>query len=518
MAHTAPSNAIIKTSDEEVPREKWIQLTLAYDGSSKANGFFLYVDGMKISMYNLKDKLYKDIIFYRDQEPGLQVGGWWRGTGFKGGKVDDIVVFDRRLTDFEISILADKTKWSSIAAKPSSQLSEKEKEILSDYYISAIDKEVQKELVELKKIRTELSDSMRNVKEIMVMEEMPMPKKTTLLVRGQYNLPGEQVYPNTPADILPYSSQYPKNRLGLAMWLTDPNHPLTARVAVNRLWQQFFGMGLVKTSEDFGNQGALPSHPELLDWLAVTFRESGWDMKKMIRLIVLSDTYKQDSYVSPSLRDTDPENRLLARGPSARLTAEMIRDNALAASGLINERIGGESMNPYQPAGLWEINSASYRADSTDDMYRRSLYIVAKRTVPNPTLGTFDASERSSCLSRRQKTNTPLQALVTLNDPTFIEAAKVLGEQMSRENNTETAITTAYRKLTGRKPAAREMEILSSLQKIELEKFRANPSKAKGWLDAGIYKVDQNIEGALIAANTVVASTIMNSDATITKR
>jgi hypothetical protein len=359
---------------------------------------------------------------------------------------------------------------------------------------------------------------MRNVKEIMVMEEMPMPKKTTLLVRGQYNLPGEQVYPNTPADILPYSSQYPKNRLGLAMWLTDPNHPLTARVAVNRLWQQFFGMGLVKTSEDFGNQGALPSHPELLDWLAVTFRESGWDMKKMIRLIVLSDTYKQDSYVSPSLRDTDPENRLLARGPSARLTAEMIRDNALAASGLINERIGGESMNPYQPAGLWEINSASYRADSTDDMYRRSLYIVAKRTVPNPTLGTFDASERSSCLSRRQKTNTPLQALVTLNDPTFIEAAKVLGEQMSRENNTETAITTAYRKLTGRKPAAREMEILSSLQKIELEKFRANPSKAKGWLDAGIYKVDQNIEGALIAANTVVASTIMNTDATITKR
>ncbi|HLO79832.1 MAG TPA: DUF1553 domain-containing protein [Chitinophagaceae bacterium] len=518
MAHTAPSNAIIKSSDEEVPREKWVQLTLAYDGSSKANGFSLYVDGVKIPMYNIKDKLYKDIIFYRDQEPGLQVGGWWRGTGFKGGKVDDIVVYDRRLTDSEINILADKTKWSTLATNPSSQLSDKEKEIFIDYYVGAIDKEVQTELAALKKMRTEFSDSMRNVKELMVMEEMPTPKKTTLLIRGQYNLPGEQVYPNTPADILSYSSQYPKNRLGLAMWLTDQNHPLTSRVAVNRLWQQFFGMGLVKTSEDFGNQGALPSHPELLDWLAVTFRETGWDMKKMIRLIVMSETYRQDSYASPTMRESDPENRLLARGPAARLTAEMIRDNALAASGLINMKIGGESMKPYQPAGLWEINSASYKADSTDAMYRRSLYIVAKRTVPNPTLGTFDASERSSCLSRRQKTNTPLQALVTLNDPTFIEAAKVLGEQMSKEKNTEIAITNAYRKLTGRKPSAREIEILMSLQNLELEKFRADPAKTRGWLDAGIYKVDTTMDGAMIAANTVVASTIMNSDATITKR
>jgi hypothetical protein len=519
MAHTAPSNAIIRTSDVTVPRDKWIHLSLAYDGSSKAKGFNLFADGQKLLMDDIKDKLYKDIIFFRKEgEPGLQVGGWWRGTGFKDGKVDDILVYDRLLTDFEIRTLAGKTSWSAIAAKSASQLSEEEKNILSAYYVSAVDTEVATEQNVLKQLRTEISDSMRNVKEIMVMEEMPAPKKTELLVRGQYNLPGGQVFPGTPSDILPFPSKYPKNRLGLAMWLTDQEHPLTSRVAMNRLWQQFFGTGLVKTSEDFGNQGSLPSHPELLDWLAVTFQESGWDLQKMIRYIVLSDTYRQDSYASLSLREADPENRLLARGPAGRLTAEMIRDNALAASGIMNKKIGGASVYPYQPAGLWEINSASYKADSTDAMYRRSLYIVAKRTVPNPTLGTFDASERSSCLSRRQRTNTPLQALVTLNDPTFLEAAKVMGESMSRENNAEASITNAYRKLTGRKPSAKELEILLLLQKNELEKFKASPSKAKGWLDAGIYKVDTKIDEALIAANTVVASTIMNSDATITKR
>jgi hypothetical protein len=519
MAHTAPSNAIIRTSDASVPRENWIHLSLAYDGSSQAKGFNLFVDGQKLLMNDIKDKLYKDIIFFRKEgEPGLQVGGWWRGTGFKEGKVDDILVYDRLLTDFEIRILAGKTSWSTLAGRSATQLSEDEKTILSSYYVSVVSAEVAAEQHRLKQLRTEISDSMRYVKEIMVMEEMPKPKKTELLVRGQYNLPGEQVFPGTPPDILPFSSKYPKNRLGLAMWLTDQEHPLTSRVAMNRLWQQFFGTGLVKTSEDFGNQGSLPSHPELLDWLAVTFIESGWDIQKMIRYIVLSDTYRQDSYTSPSLREADPENRLLARGPAGRLTAEMIRDNALAASGIMNKKLGGASIYPYQPAGLWEINSASYKADSTDAMYRRSLYIVAKRTVPNPTLGTFDASERSSCLSRRQRTNTPLQALVTLNDPTFLEAAKVLGESMSREQDAEAAITNVYRKLTGRMPSAKELEILLVLQKNEFEKFKASPSKAKGWLDAGIYKVDTKINGALIAANTVVASTIMNSDATITKR
>lgn len=518
MAHTAPSNAIIKLAEKDVARDKWIHLTLTYDGSSKASGFNLHQDGALVPMEVVKDKLYKDIIFFREKEPGIQIGGWWRGVGFKDGRVSDMVIYDRQLTPFEIGVLANKTTWSTLAGKNSNDLTDNEKKILSSYYLMAVDSSVRNEMTQLKKLRTSLSDSMKGIKQLMVMEEMPKPKKTTILLRGQYDQPGTEVFPNTPTDILPYPASLPRNRLGLAKWLTHEDHPLTSRVAVNRIWQQFFGIGLVKSSEDFGNQGNLPSNPQLLDWLAVEFRESGWDLKKLIRLIVTSETYKQDSYASPALRELDPENSLLARGPSGRLTAEMMRDNALAASGLINKKIGGESMKPYQPEGLWEINSASYKADSTDAMYRRSLYIISKRTVPHPTMATFDASERSSCLSRRQKTNTPLQALVLLNDPSFLEAAKVMGEKMSREANADNAIRMAYKKLAGRDPSSKELDVLRALQQTEMEKFRANPDKAKGLLNAGIYQIDKYIDRALIASNTIVASTIMNSDATITKR
>jgi hypothetical protein len=236
-------------------------------------------------------------------------------------------------------------------------------------------------------------DSTRNVAEIMVMQEMPKPKKSFLLERGQYDMPAQEVFPNTPVAILPFPDSLPKNRLGLAKWLTNKENPLTARVAVNRYWQNFFGVGLVKTAEDFGNQGALPSNPELLDWLAITFQQDyNWDVKQLIKLMVMSRTYRQDSHTSRALLEKDPDNQLLARGPSVRLSAEMIRDNALAASGLLNPKIGGKSIKPYQPEGLWEINSMTYKADTTDEVYRRSVYVVVKRSVPNPTLATFDAS------------------------------------------------------------------------------------------------------------------------------
>jgi hypothetical protein len=243
-----------------------------------------------------------------------------------------MVIYDRQLTTYEISVLANKTTWSTLADKNYNDLTDNEKKILSSYYLMAVDTSVRNEMTQLKKLRTSLSDSMKGIKQLMVMEEMSKPKKTNILLRGQYDQPGTEVFPNTPTDILPYPASLPRNRLGLAKWLTHEDHPLTSRVAVNRIWQQFFGMGLVKSSEDFGNQGNLPSNPQLLDWLAVEFRESGWDLKKLIRLIVTSETYKQDSYASPALRELDPENSLLARGPSGRLTAEMMRDNALAAS------------------------------------------------------------------------------------------------------------------------------------------------------------------------------------------
>ncbi|WP_316818169.1 DUF1553 domain-containing protein [Pedobacter nyackensis] len=516
LAHAFPANAITKLSIDHVPRDKWIQLTMSYDGSSKAAGLKLYLDGAEMKMQTVTDNLVKDIVFRGGGQPGLQIGGWSRGRGFTEGKVDEILVYNRVLSPIEAGILAKKTSWKDIALK--SRLTEDEMNSLRQYYFTAVDPQLKKEENELKLLRTSLSDSTESVQELMVMEEMPTPKKTFLLKRGNYDMPGDQVFPNTPSSILTFAKNLPKNRYGLAQWLTNPDHPLTARVAVNRLWQNLFGVGLVKTSEDFGNQGEMPSHLELLDWLAVSFMESGWDVKALNKLIVMSATYKQDSRATKMAREKDPENRLLSSGPANRMSAEMIRDNALLASGLLNPKIGGKSIKPYQPGGLWEINNTSYTQDIGEDVYRRSLYIVVKRSVPNPTLSTFDATSRSYCVVRRQKTNTPLQALVTLNDPTFVEAAKVLGEQMTRLADGRKGIAQTYKKLTGRSVSEKELEMLTTLQQIQLNKFRKNPGKQIGWLHAGQYKVDHMLDSAMIAANAVVASTILNSDATITKR
>jgi hypothetical protein len=518
MAHTAPSNAITKLSLKEVPKNKWIQLTLTYDGSSSAQGFKLFLDGDELAMETVIDQLYKDINFNSKSEPAIQVGGWWRGLGFKGGKVDDLYVYQRELSPFEVKVLAKKASWKDIVLKDFSSLKEGEVAVLHAYYTQNHDIDYVTKWSELTALRTELADSTKNVQELMVMQEMPKPKQSFLLARGQYDAPTIPVFPSTPESVLPFSSNLPKNRWGLAQWLTDKNHPLTSRVLVNRIWQNFFGIGLVKTSEDFGNQGEMPSHPELLDWLATDFMENGWDIKRLMREIVLSETYQQDSKTSPKLLELDPENRYLARGPSKRLTAEMLRDNALAASGLLNPAIGGKSVKPYQPAGLWEINSSTYLQDTTDAVYRRSLYVIVKRTVPNPTLSTFDASARTSCLPRRQKTNTPLQALVVMNDPTFVEAAKVLAIEMSREKDPKIAINLAFQKLTGREIPLEQMKLLLELQANQFKKFQLSPQKATGWLQSGLAKIPTDLDISTVAANAVVASTIMNSDATLTKR
>ncbi|KQS26815.1 DUF1553 domain-containing protein [Dyadobacter sp. Leaf189] len=518
MAHTAPSDAITRISKQPVTRNKWIHLTMQYDGSSRAAGFRLFQDGTELAMETTMDQLTKDILFKSAVQPGLQIGAWWRGFGLTGGQVDNITVYNRALTPFEIAVLAQKASWKQLAARLPSQLSADEKQILKSYYLAAESKEAAAMRASLQQNRTLLSDSLENVPELMVMEEMPKPKQARVLLRGNYDAPGEKVYPATPASILAFPKHLPKNRYGLAQWLVAPEHPLTARVAVNRLWQNFFGTGLVKTTEDFGNQGEMPSHPELLDWLAVTFRESGWDMKKLNKLIVMSASYRQDSRVSREVKERDPDNRLLARGPSNRMSAEMIRDNALLASGLLNRKIGGKSIKPYQPEGLWSINSSNYVPDSGDAVYRRSLYVIVKRSVPHPALSTFDATSRSFCVVRRQKTNTPLQALVTLNDPTFVEACKVLGEQMTRIADPKAAITIAYRKLTGKMPPPKELDLLIALQKLQREKFDKYPEKAQGWLGSGQYRVTMKMEPAMVAANSVVASTILNSDASLTKR
>jgi hypothetical protein len=518
MSHAAPSNAISRISSRPVIRNQWVQLTMTYDGSSRANGLKLFVNGSEQKLITTMDQLTKDILMNSKVQPGLQIGAWDRGLGFKGGQVDDILVYNRELTDYEVKIIGNRASWKTVVQKEPTQLSSIDLSLLNKYYTSVLDPTVDLESKKLQRIRTELADSVNKIRELMVMQDSPEPKKTFILNRGNYDSPGEEVFPNTPNSILPFPENLPKNRYGLALWLTDDKHPLTARVAVNRFWQNFFGTGLVKTSEDFGNQGELPSHPELLDWLAFSFKESGWDTKKLCKLIVMSASYRQDSKASSDIKLKDPENRFLSHGPSKRMEAEMIRDNALKASGLLNNKIGGKSIKPYQPDGLWEINNTSYTADTGDVVYRRSLYVLAKRTVPNPTLNTFDATERSYCVVRRQSTNTPLQALVLLNDPTFVEASKVLGQEIAINKDDTKGIISVYRKLTGIQPSVSEVKLLKSLRNEELKKFRADIKRTKGWLSAGQFKVNKDLEPALVAANSVLASVILNSDATLTKR
>jgi hypothetical protein len=525
ITHAAPSNAITKLSIDTVPRDQWIQLAMTYDGSAKASGMKLFMDGTEVRSEIVMDQLLKDILFNINShdhgmngEPGLQIGAWARGAGLKGASVDDIIVYDRELTPFEVGLLSGKNSWAMVANKKPTDLTSADRELLSSYYIGAVSKTVMVEKEALKKVRAMLSDSTDPIKEISVMQEMKKPKKTRVLIRGRYDTFGEEVFPTTPQSILPFPKELPKNRLGLAKWLTHPNNPLTARVAVNRIWQNFFGIGIVKTTEDFGSQGEGPSNQALLDWLSVRFMDSNWNVKDLVRLMVTSATYRQDSRATAEAVAKDPENRLLSHAPAVRMTAEMIRDNALKASGLINAEVGGKSIKPYQPEGLWEINNTSYTADTGNAVYKRSLYVVVKRSVPNPTLSTFDATSRSYCVVRRQQTNTPLQALVTLNDPTFVEASRVLGEQISKEKDLRAGIIKSYRKLTGRKPTNPEVDLLIKLQKSQYNTFEKYPFRVKGWLSSGQYIADNTIPPATLAANTVVANTILNSDACLTKR
>ena len=519
MAHSAPYNAIVQYA-ENPPRDQWIHLMMTYDGSSQAERLKVYLDGKRLKTEIKTDNLFKDILFHfadNKPEPGLQLGARWRGAGAKGAIVDDIVVFEKELTELEVLQVANPEAFKSFMEKGKSGFTANEKQLLKTYFFSTNEK-VKIARATLKELRREQNLIQDTIAEVMVMEEMKSPRPAYLLERGQYDAHGEEVFPSTINAVLPFPENLPKNRLGLAQWLFHPDHPLTARVAVNRFWLQFFGRGLVKTSNDFGNQGALPSHPELLDWLALEFQSSGWNVKSLLKTIVLSATYQQSSKIKTDMASLDVENIWLWRGPSFRLTAEMMRDNALASSELLVKKIGGKSVKPYQPNGLWKINGATYQRDAGEKLYRRSLYTFWKRTVPLPSQGIFDAPARDVCTVERQKTSTPLQALVLLNDPTFLEAAKVHGEQMAKIENTELAIVQAFKKMTGRAPSPQEVSTLVELQRLQLAKFQQFPDKMKGWLNAGDYQLDQNLALEKIAANAVVASTIMNADATIIKR
>lgn len=361
---------------------------------------------------------------------------------------------------------------------------------------------------------------------VMVMKEMDEPRPSFILNRGVYDQPTTEVFPNTPETILPYSEEYPKNRLGLSKWLFNDDNPLTARVAVNRLWQRMFGTGIVSTSYDFGNQGALPTHPELLDFLAIKFREEGWDLQKMLKYMALSETYQQNTDISPEMLEIDPENKLLARAPRLRLSAEMIRDQALAVSELLNREVGGPSVKPYQPDGIWEEttgggggSTASYIQSTGKDLYRKSLYTFWKRTVPPPSMMTFDASARDLCTVKRQETNTPLQALVLLNDPQVIEASRALALNALSKNEQSVAeqIKYIFQRATSRLPNETELASLSKYYEDMLAQVKEEEVKPEDYLTIGAYEVPDAISKEKLAALSLTSHTILNLDETISR-
>jgi hypothetical protein len=353
----------------------------------------------------------------------------------------------------------------------------------------------------------------------MVMEERPQARDSFILIRGAYDKTGEKVGPGVPASLSPLPGGVPANRLGFAKWLIDPANPLTARVMVNRYWQLFFGAGLVKTTEDFGTQGELPSHPELLDWLATEFVRTGWNVQAMHRLIVTSATYRQSSHLKPELRERDPDNRLLARSTRQRLPAFVIRDQALAMSGLLVEKIGGPPVKPYQPAGIWEemtFGKVIYQQDKGPSLYRRSLYTFWRRTV-GPTM-MFDTSARQVCTVRQARTNTPLQSLILMNDVTFVEAARVLAERLLAQTGTpEERIALAFRLATARRPTEAERQILGqALQRLQTQ-YQGDREAALKLVSVGEKPRSADLDVTELAAYTGLMSVILNLDEVITR-
>ncbi len=377
----------------------------------------------------------------------------------------------------------------------------------------------------LAKLTKSLEKAEKSIPVTMVMDEAK-PRDTFILLRGEFDKNGEKVTATTPAALPAMHADLPRNRLGLARWLVDPANPLPARVTVNRFWQMLFGTGLVRTAEDFGSQGEPPSHPELIDWLAAEFISSGWDVKAMVRLLATSATYRQHSKLTPAAHERDPDNRLLARGPRFRLQGEFVRDQALAASGLLVRKIGGPSVKPYHPPGIYEqvVNQrdnpkATYTQDSGEALHRRSLYTYWKRSVPNPAMLIFDAPFRETCTLRRPRTNTPLQALNLLNDPTYVESSRLLAQRMMREGgeSAESRLAFGFRLVTARTPRAAEMAILKASLERTLREFQSDPAGAASLLKVGEAATDASLNVAELASFTTLASTLLNLDEAVTK-
>jgi len=522
LIHRWPEQAIEIRTKGRLLQSTWHHVAFAYDGSGKASGLTLFLNGKREPFEVLRDNLAGSV---QNLSP-LEVGNKNNGLPYKG-QLDDVRIYKRPLDPAEVETLALHLPIRAILSEAAGKRSKDQRDKLREYFLTYDAPEHHRQTyAALKSLKAQKERLDKAIPSSMVMEELKKPRDTFVLIRGDYRAKGEKVEPDVPSVLPPLPKDAPRNRLGLARWLVDPAHPLTARVAVNHFWQLYFGAGLVKIAEDFGTRGEPPSHPALLDWLATEFIRTGWDVKAMQRLILTSATYRQSSGSTPELRAKDPENRLLARGPRFRLPAETVRDNALYASGVLNEKLGGPDVFPYQPKGLWEeiaygdvYSAQSYTPGHGQDLYRRSMYAFWKRTSPPPTLAIFDAPDREKCTARRPRTNTPLQALALMNDPTFVEAARALAQRAMTEGGKDTArrIRYAFRLATARYPSPAEQQVLAELARRQLAHYRRDKEAARKLLAVGESRFDQKLDAGELAAWTTVASTILNMDETITK-
>jgi hypothetical protein len=524
LIHSWPTDGIKALTKSPLGRDKWSHVAVTYDGTRKAEGVKVYFDGRPQEVVAELDNLTGTLL---NDEP-FRVGRRSKSFPLRAG-VRDVRLFQHALTGKEVAAVLRGSLHRTLKFTDYDRLDKAARGQFDDLLLEhwsnpavTVAAETRRQLITARHERQTLDDAIPTT---MVMEELQDSRLTYLLERGQYDQPdkSEPLTPDVPAALPPLPIDAPRNRLGLARWIVNRDNPLAARVAVNRIWQQFFGTGLVKTSENFGIQSEPPSHPEMLDWLAVELMESNWDLQHIQRLIVTSYVYQQSADVGPELYELDPENRLLARGPRYRLSAEGIRDHVLAVSGLMTPKVGGPSVMPYQPEGLWEELAGGafevYTQGHGDDLYRRSLYMYRKRTVPHPSMSTFDAPSWEICQVKRARTNTPLQALALLNDVVYVEAARKLAERALIEGGAtpKDRLTFAFRLATSRKPTRKELSTLTTGVQRYLAQYRGAPESAEQLLAHGESPRAKQLEPAVLASYTAVVSVILNMDESISK-